>query len=390
MQRIVKDSKRDERRKRRKEINRINKSRNKHKKLRPKDVFDMEKFMNGTLEGKAPFYDKHEQHVHVWRNGSIPSLEKPTSKYFLKVKKPFTGRYCIICHKVSFPLMCDLRTDRTVDYYDQQEKLLINSLKQYSPNSPDGMFKKFGEMDLSEFSYKSIISNEHEIYLFIKNTMCRYTTPNNKSKIGKIVEIPNNNKEVTVEDNQGNTVKIHQDYVCPIYDDIDPKKAPVNMPPKTVTKYTHTYTHTPQPHKYDNQGQKQQQNLESKKWEIGNVELWNQLWMNYISWKSFVGFLKNYLPPVVGNYQTFDRHTLYNPHEKLPTYQSGKTPTEIRNKAIEKISNNLRSMEKKKRKRLYPFLLFSNPQPKNTDYYMVLDSDEDAKKLTRELKKLKI
>ena len=56
---------------------------------------------------RAPYWDPHDIHIHVWTRGTIRAEENHLSKYTKKAK-PYTGIYCKICHEIKIPFAQDL------------------------------------------------------------------------------------------------------------------------------------------------------------------------------------------------------------------------------------------------------------------------------------------
>lgn len=421
MQRIN-DTTNDEKKRRdkRREKHRLNKLKKKNKKSRPlKPVFDIIDARNGTLKGTAPYFDPHQTHVHVWRSGTINSMEDHSKKYFSKIKKPFTGRYCIICHEPYLRFDTNLRDDYTVDYFDQQEKTLIDTINRYvSSQSVDYssemnvLVDKIDMIQLKDPPKPAIGERDFE-YLFIVGSFCKYYH-NKKHLHGKIVGI-DEYPLLTIETQSGDSQEVHSNNVCPIYDEIDPKKehlSPVGLPPKTVPKkFTPVVITTPK-----------------KTWKTTPTQAWNETWKYFVNWKSFVAYIKRELPAIVGNYQTFDE--MYDPNEKLRRFHLEPNAMDYRMKVsgsidpnrmcdvrdmlqsdildlnhtynttdpdntearkslqsrILELNKKIKKIKRGKKKRLYPFLV--NKPPKRDDtYYKIID---DEQTLAREMKRMKI
>lgn len=58
-----------------------------------------EKPLYGDFDKPPPYYDPFEQHVHIWKNGTIKSVESQFKKFFSR-ECSYTGIHCSICHSV--------------------------------------------------------------------------------------------------------------------------------------------------------------------------------------------------------------------------------------------------------------------------------------------------
>ena len=400
---------------------------NKNKGKTPKQLIPKVEY--GSLEHKTgnfspPYYDPFELHIHIWRHGCIPSVENGRKRFFNKKRKEFSGRYCVVCHNIDDSNQIsnieskDVLPDDILDLneamlsynYDDESNLLNSEGKKSIDSNPfqdldDIIFDlesliiepddkcsichndifymdkittdckhKFHKKCLKEWIEKSTCKScplcrvdlsKNSIFissdenLFIKNTFCNFSYQN-KNMNGKIINISDKSsyseyRIIKIEDSEGNVYDINSFYVFPVYKKYNKKINRYETPPNYVSKI-----------KYSN-------------YKINtDFQYWNQIWINYLKWKSLQESLK---------------------HELTPKHYVSFLSDEICNNAKQLKINNDKILNKRKRDELNEFLntkrikkLFIAKETKITDevHWKVIKTPNDIEKAIYGIKSLKI
>ena len=198
---------------------------------------------------KAPYYDPYNLHVHIYRktnNGSYIFPQCPTEKYMSKLKKPFFGSYCIICHHIKIKDM-DFNYNNYTDV--NSESIMNTSMIDYMSDEEHRLpEEKYVNLEIDVINrWKKIVNKiilnnnkKKKCYtdLFIKDTYCIFVQKNENNKLiknnGLIENIIYNFTKgkqfyikepslINIRTNNGNLLNIQPDHVFPIYDIWDSK-----------------------------------------------------------------------------------------------------------------------------------------------------------------------
>lgn len=328
--------------------------------------------VNNIING--PFYDPYEQHVHVWKNSSIQSEENPRDKYFNKIKKPFTGKHCSVCHFVPKHFTMGYPGP---DRINNHEQILKDAIMEYNEENKKtvSLTETFDNLDLedktpSEIEKFNIIRYSFE-ELFISGTECQFFVPGMNGlshgviqQVGETIGV-GKYKMLSIRDDNGRLYNdVNSAKVIPFYYNIvkSAKNSPVDIPPKIVQKGNVDYM------------------VRGAKKSVTHATVWSQKWNNFVEWKSFMNFLKNHLPTVCGNYQTIEDCDM------VGAYIRNKYNKPIEKSIVSKFSEKIKNMTYEQKCKAYPFLVFRQRKRNNT-YFKVID---DEAELSKELKKLDI
>jgi len=309
--------------------------RNKNKRRTPKQLIPKVKYgseeyyeANKQCLFLGPYYDPLEQHIHKWKNGTIPCSEDPKNKFFVSenLRKEYHGSYCTICHKTRFLFNMGVSTGGNV--LNKRTSNLIDAMKEYISEDEDEDFDskisnngnkkpRVGDINgVFEFDNVDIRKYAVDQELFIPQTFCKFIDNDKITKCGKIIEETKPEKferYLNIEDDDGVIHKVNTYFVFPQYNlyEKSEKLIPVKTPPKYVSlKKTITIT-------------KQRFGKHSIKLWFGDKQKeWEMKWNCYTTWRKFQQYLKKWLPNESEFYQSFTESEKYNSEEqaKLKKY----------------------------------------------------------------------
>lgn len=181
----------------------------------------------------APYYDRYGQHVCVFKKGFIPHQQDPTKPYLKNTTKEFRGRHCKICFRTQEAKVCASDSaDGTVDFFDQQENLFKDTIKEWK-FSIDDLANHFQKIKLADPEFKIQNFKGYQDYqeILIPNTRCVF---NRKSYV--INKIGGSQpKQIITLSNKDHTIQTEEYWkIFPIYNEFKVTLNPIvtSIPPK--------------------------------------------------------------------------------------------------------------------------------------------------------------
>ena len=244
----------------------------------------------GDPNGKPPFYDPKEQHIHCWTYGTIASSEKGTSQFFNFRPKKFTGKYCKICH-LGVPKF-------HINLWNNKEFVsdIQDSLNKFTSFIHDYKINSVPNEELVNKRWKRVLGKVMHRWVwgirYPGDPVCRdlilpgvYCTFywGEKTKKGIIISQLENDNALIEEVGTGMGYEVNPRIVISIHGkyNIKPQLYAIGEIPQTVM-----------PEK---------------------VVVWKQKWNNFMKWTDMVSRLKFILPGECEYYQTFYDDEIFEP-----------------------------------------------------------------------------
>lgn len=216
-----------------------------------------EKSVYGSSRGQAPYYDPHDNHVHVWTYGTLvngPQNQK--NRFCLGNPKSFTGRYCKVCHEVKYPFYqtSDISALRGDPYYVRNLREAMRMLRDKQSDNYGVLISKMEKLFVGSERFFDF-NKESKLFelLTLEGAECKVYKYPGTYIIDKVLE----NGTVDVS-NETTKLNVRETFVNPIYN--ISKYAPIPEPPRFVEK--------PKPNG-ESEGRKWKQRWETyKRWKV--------------------------------------------------------------------------------------------------------------------------
>jgi len=256
----------------------------KKKKVHVVDVRSRQKKpLYGTPNAKAPFYDPHSLHIHIWTRGTLQtSLEKHASPYYAhdRENKEYSGTYCKVCHEIKIRFNQNL-VDTLSGYSDSTMNLQDLGLcyDDETAKKVDRVEKRW-KVILSKLLHRKVWGTRYPSDpttedLILDNVCCDFYYDGVVRKGIIICQLPNKDALI-VENFTGHKYQVNSHFVFSIYDKYTTKSSlyAIGDIPKTVLVPL-------------------------------RVTEWKEKWNNYKKWELVQERLKFFLPEQCQYYQTF-------------------------------------------------------------------------------------
>lgn len=320
----------------------------------------------GTPDSRAPYYDPHNLHVHVWTFGTLQTtLESHSNPYYARQNKEYRGNYCKVCHQTNNRFHQNL-VDKYAGYSEQtlnlqqlkNEMFVVDEKEERSKEIERRWRRVLGKLlhrKVLGIRYPSDPVSED---LILENVCCDFywfgADQRSESKIKKgiiICQLPD--KKVLISENMtGIKYQVDSHYVFSIYDKYTTKSNlyAIGEIPKSVLS--------------------------------DSVELWKEKWRNYKKWEAFQERLKFALPEQCQYYQTF-----YDDEIPEPVYNGPDTYDMYISKQVQHNMQMLREYKKSYAARSstfdtlgsmkYKIYTFFIPPEGIYENYVVVEKDDD-------------
>lgn len=198
---------------------------------------------------RPPIYDPYNDHIHIWKYGTISSIEDPCKKFISFKRETFTGNYCSLCHTIKNSKAIPIEEKEDVNILRNREDVLKKTFnlifkEEMKFDLPQLILPRNRKRKLTQI-YKMGIEDE----LFIYGCECEYITYNKTKSIvqkgimiGDDMDIKNKKRYIYIL-NKTKNVKVNSNYVFPQYNKLGDglKFTPVGEIPKFLKKNCHDF-----------------------------------------------------------------------------------------------------------------------------------------------------